>query len=86
MRILRIAATAVVLLALAAGLGWLGKSWWDSRLPETYDAMAYAVADYGGGPGANHDHAGGFSISRLTGPRERQAGRGVHAPREAARA
>ncbi len=70
MRILRIAATLVVLLALAAGLGLLGKSWWDSRLPGTYDAMAYAVADYGGGPSANHDHTGGFSISRLTGPRE----------------
>jgi FtsP/CotA-like multicopper oxidase with cupredoxin domain len=67
MRILRVALVAVTLLALAGLLGWLGKSWWDSRLPGTYDAMAYAVADYGGGPSVNHDHSGGFSIARLTG-------------------
>jgi FtsP/CotA-like multicopper oxidase with cupredoxin domain len=69
MRILRAILVAVTLLALAALLGWIGKSWWDSRLPGTYDAMAYGVADYGGGPGGSHQHAGGFSIARLTGPR-----------------
>jgi FtsP/CotA-like multicopper oxidase with cupredoxin domain len=69
MRILRATLAVVVLLALAAVLGWLGKAWWDSRLPGTYDAMAYAVPDYGGGPVTRHDHSSGFNIARLTGAR-----------------
>jgi FtsP/CotA-like multicopper oxidase with cupredoxin domain len=44
-------------LALLAVVGWTGVQWWNSRLPATYDAMAYARVDYGGGPApAAHAH------------------------------
>ena len=67
----RIAAiTAVVL--LVGVLGVLGKAWWDSRLPDTYNVMSYGAHDHGGGPEPpNHagHHAGtGTSIADLHGP------------------
>jgi FtsP/CotA-like multicopper oxidase with cupredoxin domain len=67
----RIAAiTAVVL--LVAILAFLGKQWWDSRLPDTYNAMSYGRHDYGGGPEppnhAAHDPGTGTSVAVLHGP------------------
>lgn len=55
----------------AALLAWLAWSWNESRLPGTYDAMAYARPDYGGGPapGPGHEHHhGGTSVASLRGP------------------
>jgi FtsP/CotA-like multicopper oxidase with cupredoxin domain len=46
---LRLLAAAGSLLVLAL-VGWIGLQWWDSRLPSSYDAMAFATPDYGGGP------------------------------------
>jgi FtsP/CotA-like multicopper oxidase with cupredoxin domain len=56
---------AVLVLALAA---WIGHLWWDSRLPDTYDAMDMGAPDYGGGPAGPHLHAGGTSVATLRGP------------------
>jgi hypothetical protein len=58
----------ITVLALAAG-GWLGKSWWDSRLPGTYSAMEFGRADFGGGPGQNHAVHPHVSVDQLKGPR-----------------
>ena len=71
MRMLRIliVANGVASRAPPPSSGW-GGAWWQSRLPDTYDAMSYAVADYGGGPAFAHEHQGGVSIARLTGPSE----------------
>ena len=64
---------AVVAGALAvAALAWLGWAWYESRLPETYSVMDYAIPDGGGQPtGAEHEgHVhGGTSVADLRGPR-----------------
>jgi hypothetical protein len=53
-RLGRIAAITTAVL-LVAGVAFLGKQWWNSRLPDTYNVMAYGTHDYGGGPEpANH--------------------------------
>ena len=52
----RIAAIAAVVV-LVAVVAVLGKAWWDSRLPDTYNVMAYGTHDYGGGP-EPPNHAG----------------------------
>ena len=48
------------------------KMWWDSRLPDTYNVMAYGTHDYGGGPEppdhAGHDAGAGTSVADLHGP------------------
>ena len=69
---------------LAAGLGvsvavlatsllaWLGWAWYQSRLPETYSVMDFAIPDQGGAPpGAGHTHgaARATSVVDLRGPR-----------------
>jgi FtsP/CotA-like multicopper oxidase with cupredoxin domain len=55
-RSLLILATGVAGLVVAVVAGWVGVQWWNSRLPSTYDPMAYARADYGGGPAlATHE-------------------------------
>jgi FtsP/CotA-like multicopper oxidase with cupredoxin domain len=58
-------------LAVAA-LAWLGWAWYESRLPETYSVMDYAIPDGGGVP-VGADHAGrvhgGTSVVDLRGPR-----------------
>ncbi len=63
---------AGLLVAAAVGvLAVVGWMWWQSRLPDTYNAMDYAIADYGGGPaGAGHEHhsAGGTSVVELRDP------------------
>jgi FtsP/CotA-like multicopper oxidase with cupredoxin domain len=61
-----IAAGTLLLLAAAA---FVGKAWYDSRLPGAYNVMDYGAADYGGGSGAGHDHSqGGTSVRDLGGP------------------
>ncbi len=54
------------------GLAVVGKSWYDSRLPDTYSVMAYGTHDYGGGPvPAGHEGhgVGELSVDRLHGRR-----------------
>jgi FtsP/CotA-like multicopper oxidase with cupredoxin domain len=65
---------SVVVVACAAAvvaLGWIGKQWWDSRLPDTYSVMDYGSHDFGGGsvPVVHAAHGGGTSVSDLHGPR-----------------
>ncbi|MCY7304518.1 MAG: multicopper oxidase family protein [Thermoleophilia bacterium] len=49
-------------------LAWLGFAWYESRLPETYSVMDYAIPDVGGAPaGADHMH-GETSVVALHGP------------------
>lgn len=66
----RLAALAAGVVALV-GLAWIGKLWWESRLPGTYDVMDYGSPDYGGGPvtGTHASHGGGTSVVDLHGPR-----------------
>lgn len=64
-----LAAAAVVI--VAAVVGW---SWWESRLPSTYNVMDYGVHEYGGGPipvvPAGHAaHPNHLSVADLRGPR-----------------
>jgi FtsP/CotA-like multicopper oxidase with cupredoxin domain len=63
----RILVGLVTLFALAAA-GWLGKSWYDSRLPSTYSALEFGPVDYGGGPVQNHAGHPHVSVARLKGP------------------
>jgi FtsP/CotA-like multicopper oxidase with cupredoxin domain len=60
---------------LVAVLAFLGKAWWDSRLPGTYSVMSYGTHEYGGGPvPADHTaHGGGTSVADLHEPRAAQA-------------
>ena len=62
--ILRIAVSAGVVLVLVL-VGFIGKSWWDSRLPGTYSVMSYGTHDYGGGsePTLHTGHNGSTAIS-----------------------
>ena len=50
-------------LALLAFLAW---SWWQSRLPGSYDVTSYGEIDDGGAQPAAHEH---FSVAALTGPK-----------------
>jgi FtsP/CotA-like multicopper oxidase with cupredoxin domain len=64
-------AVAAVVAALVAVVAVLGKMWWNSRLPDTYNVMAYGTHEYGGGPEPpDHEgHAGtGTSVADLKGP------------------
>jgi FtsP/CotA-like multicopper oxidase with cupredoxin domain len=61
--------TAVVTLLALAGVGWLGKAWYDSRLPGSFNAMDYGVMDYGGGPPQNHVQHPHLRVDKLEGPR-----------------
>ena len=67
----RIVAIAAVVL-LVAVVAVLGKAWWDSRLPGTYNVMSYGTHEYGGGPEppnhAGHDAGAGTSVADLHGP------------------
>ena len=63
---------ALIGVAVAAGLAlaaWVGKAWWDSRLPSTYSAMEFGSTDYGGGPPHDHTGHGAISVDQLQGPR-----------------
>ena len=78
-RVFRRLAPKVAAFALAAFLvvvvAVLAKAWYDSRLPDTYNVMAFGDADYGGGsvPVDHSAHTGrttgGVSVSDLHGPR-----------------
>jgi FtsP/CotA-like multicopper oxidase with cupredoxin domain len=70
LRTLRITLVSALVLVIIGGLLWLGDAWWDSRLPGTYNAMAYGTPEFGGGPGFPHSEAGGVSIASLRGPAE----------------
>jgi FtsP/CotA-like multicopper oxidase with cupredoxin domain len=59
----------VTVLALAAA-GWLGKSWYDSRLPGRYSALELGPVDYGGGPVQNHAGHPHVSVAKLRGPEQ----------------
>jgi FtsP/CotA-like multicopper oxidase with cupredoxin domain len=61
--------TALVTLLALAGVGWLGKAWYDSRLPGSFNAMDYGVMDYGGGPAQNHAQHPHLRVDKLKGPR-----------------
>ena len=63
------AAVAVGVLLLLAGVLALGRMWWESRLPGTYNVMDFGSHDFGGGsvpPG--HEAAGTIDVASLTGP------------------
>jgi FtsP/CotA-like multicopper oxidase with cupredoxin domain len=61
-----VAAGTLLLLAVAA---FVGKAWYDSRLPGTYNVMDYGTLDFGGGAPVAHDHShGGTSVRDLGGP------------------
>ena len=64
----RITAAAGVVF-LVTVLAFLGKAWWDSRLPGTYSVMSYGTHEYGGGPvPPDHSaHGGGTSVADLHG-------------------
>ena len=65
-----VAIVAVVFLVVVVAV--LGKMWWDSRLPDTYNVMSYGTHDYGGGPEPpdheGHDAGAGTSVADLHGP------------------
>ena len=60
------ALTTVAMLAGVALLGFLAWSWWQSRLPGSYDVMSYGAIDDGGAQPIAHSH---FSVAGLTGPK-----------------
>jgi FtsP/CotA-like multicopper oxidase with cupredoxin domain len=65
----RVAAIAGVVV-LVALLAVIGKSWWDSRIPDTYSVMSYGTHEYGGGsePPTHEGHRGtGTSVADLHG-------------------
>ena len=63
-------AAIVAVVVLVAVVAVVGKMWWDSRLPDTYNVMSYGTHDYGGGPEPpNHaGHGAGTSVADLHGP------------------
>jgi FtsP/CotA-like multicopper oxidase with cupredoxin domain len=65
------ALVAVAALLAIAGLLALGRMWWDSRLPSTYNVMDFGSHDFGGGPvPAGHHTAHGVSVADLKGPQD----------------
>lgn len=66
-RLLAVASTMLGLVLLA-GAGWLAWSWYDSRLPGSYNAMDYATPDFGGGPHALHEGTRPRTVDELRGP------------------
>ena len=60
------ALTTVAMIAGLALLGFLARSWWQSRLPGRYDVMSYGAVDDGGAQPVAHHH---FSVAGLTGPK-----------------
>jgi FtsP/CotA-like multicopper oxidase with cupredoxin domain len=63
------AVSAVVTLALLGLIGWVGKAWYDSRLPGTFNAMDMGILDFGGGPPQNHAQHPHLGVDKLTGPK-----------------
>src|SRR5215208_4821602 len=65
--LLKVLAAVAALLALA-GLVALGRMWWDSRLPSTYNVMDVGSHELGGGAVPAGHHSGGVSVDGLKGP------------------
>lgn len=67
------AATALGLTATLLLVGFVAWSWQSSRLPGSWSVMDMGVADLGGGPpvemSGHGEHAGGVSLTSLSGPR-----------------
>jgi FtsP/CotA-like multicopper oxidase with cupredoxin domain len=57
----------VTVLAVGALL-FVGKAWYDSRLPGSYNAMDFGTVDYGGGPAQNHAAHPHTGVDKLKGP------------------
>jgi FtsP/CotA-like multicopper oxidase with cupredoxin domain len=63
------ALAAVAALLAIAGLLALGRMWWESRLPRTYNVMDFGSHDFGGGPvPTGHEGHGGVSVAGFKGP------------------
>ena len=60
------ALTTVAMIVGVALLGFLAWSWWQSRLPGSYDVMSYGAVDDGGAQPIAHDH---FGVASLTSPK-----------------
>jgi FtsP/CotA-like multicopper oxidase with cupredoxin domain len=54
------------MIAGLALLGFLAWSWWESRLPGSYDVTSYGAVDDGGAQPVAHRH---YSVAGLTGPK-----------------
>ena len=75
-RIITRSAVALVCVLALAGVGWIGKLWYDSRLPGTYNVMDFGTMDYGGGSipagvdgsSGHQGHGVGTSVADLRGP------------------
>src|SRR6188768_420122 len=55
----------------AVAVFWVVWAWWESRLPDTYSVMDYAIPDDGGGPAMDTGMAGmhgGTAVTDLHGP------------------
>ena len=79
-RLAKIAAGIAIAL-LVAVVAFLGKAWWDSRIPGTYSVMDYGTPDYGGGAELPlHEHPGraGTSVAVLRGPQVAEPDRRFH--------
>jgi FtsP/CotA-like multicopper oxidase with cupredoxin domain len=80
-------AAVVAVVVLVAVVAVLGKMWWESRLPDTYNVMSYGTHDYGGGPvpSGHEGHAahGTISVADLRGPGGRPDARFVLSARAA---
>jgi FtsP/CotA-like multicopper oxidase with cupredoxin domain len=66
--LVRILIGVVAVLAVGAAL-FVGKAWYDSRLPGSYNAMDFGSVDYGGGPAQDHAAHPHTSVDKLKGPR-----------------
>ena len=65
--LLKVLAALAALLALV-GLLALGRMWWDSRLPSTYNVMDFGSNEFGGGAVPPGHHSGGVGVDGLKGP------------------
>ena len=54
------------MIAGLALLGFLAWSWWQSRLPGSYDVMSYGAVNDGGAQPIAHNH---FGVASVTGPK-----------------
>jgi FtsP/CotA-like multicopper oxidase with cupredoxin domain len=68
MMLVRILIGVTAVLAVGAAL-FVGKAWYDSRLPGSYNAMDFGSVDYGGGPAQDHTAHPHTSVEKLKGPR-----------------
>jgi FtsP/CotA-like multicopper oxidase with cupredoxin domain len=59
-----------VVAVLAVGVAlFVGKAWYDSRLPGSYNAMDLGSVDHGGGPAQDHGAHAHITVDKLNGPR-----------------